>query len=51
VSTLRYGIIGSGMMGHEHIRNINLVGDAWVVAVSDPDHGMRGIAQNLAMPM
>jgi myo-inositol 2-dehydrogenase/D-chiro-inositol 1-dehydrogenase len=48
VSTLRYGIIGSGMMGHEHIRNINLVGDASVVAVSDPDEGMRGIAQRLA---
>jgi len=37
----RYGLIGSGMMGHEHIRNINLLGDAVVTAVSDPDAEMR----------
>ena len=37
----RYGLIGSGMMGHEHIRNINLLDGAHVVAVSDPDAQMR----------
>jgi predicted dehydrogenase len=38
---LRYAIIGSGMMGHEHIRNIQLLGDAMVTAVADPDEAMR----------
>ncbi|RED12780.1 Gfo/Idh/MocA family protein [Pontivivens insulae] len=37
---LRYGIIGSGMMGHEHIRNIQLLDDAKVVALADPDRDM-----------
>ena len=32
---LRYGIVGAGMMGHEHIRNLALVEDAEVVAVAD----------------
>lgn len=45
---LRYGIIGSGMMGQEHIRNIALLGDATVTAVADPDEGMRSSAQTLA---
>jgi myo-inositol 2-dehydrogenase / D-chiro-inositol 1-dehydrogenase len=48
VRTLNYGIIGSGMMGHEHIRNINLIGDAKVAAVCDLDGEMRGIARQLA---
>ncbi len=38
--TLRYGLIGSGMMGGEHIRNINLLPDAKVTALADPDAGM-----------
>ncbi len=42
--TLRYGIIGSGMMGQEHIRNIALMDGAQVTAVSDPDEGMRKAA-------
>jgi len=46
--TVRYGIIGSGMMGHEHMRNIALVDGAVVSAVSDPDAGMRSSAQALA---
>lgn len=48
MDTLRYAIIGSGMMGHEHLRNIALLGDARVVAVSDPDTAMRESAQALA---
>ena len=36
---MRYGLIGAGMMGQEHIRNINLLGDAEVTAVADPDEG------------
>ncbi|OCW58094.1 Gfo/Idh/MocA family protein [Hoeflea olei] len=47
---IRYGIIGSGMMGHEHIRNIGLIEGARVSAVCDPDPGMRSIASNLAGP-
>ena len=45
---IRYGIIGSGMMGHEHIRNIGLIAGARVSAVSDPDEGMRSSAAALA---
>lgn len=39
--TLRYGIIGCGMMGQEHIRNIQLLPDATVSAIYEPDSGMR----------
>lgn len=39
--TLRYGIIGCGMMGQEHIRNIQLLPDARVVAIVEPDQSMR----------
>lgn len=40
MNTLRYGLIGCGMMGQEHIRNVALLGDAEVVALYDPDPGM-----------
>ena len=36
----RYGIIGSGMMGHEHIRNIQLLDGAAVTAFVEPDTHM-----------
>lgn len=42
--TVRYGLIGSGMMGQEHIRNIHLLDDAVVTAIADPDEGMRNRA-------
>ena len=45
---IRYGIIGSGMMGHEHIRNIALLDGGHVTAVMDPDAGMRHSALDLA---
>ena len=41
---IRYGLIGAGMMGQEHIRNINLLGGAAVTAVADPDEAMRRLA-------
>ena len=41
---IRYGLIGAGMMGQEHIRNINLLGDAAVTAVADPDEAMRRLS-------
>lgn len=44
----RYGIIGAGMMGQEHIRNIALLDNAEVVAIAEPDEGMRKEASFLA---
>lgn len=43
----RYGIIGCGMMGQEHIRNIALLDGAEVVALCDPDAGSLAQAQAL----
>ena len=42
--TIRYGLIGSGMMGQEHIRNIDLLDGTAVTAVMDPDPGMRALS-------
>lgn len=44
---MRYGIIGTGMMGQEHIRNIALLEQADVVAIAEPDAGMRAKASAL----
>jgi predicted dehydrogenase len=41
---LRYGIIGSGMMGIEHINNLLHVPGAVVTAISDPHEGSRNWA-------
>ena len=41
---LHYGLIGSGMMGQEHIRNVNLLDGVNVAAIADPDSGMRNQA-------
>jgi myo-inositol 2-dehydrogenase / D-chiro-inositol 1-dehydrogenase len=54
--TLRYAIIGTGMMGHEHIRNLALVKQmqAWdvqIVALIDPDQQMRESAVQLAFSL
>jgi len=38
---VRYGIVGTGMMGHEHVRNLALVPGAQVVAYSDPSSEQR----------
>ena len=46
--TVRYGLIGSGMMGQEHIRNINLIDGAQVTAIMDPDEGMRNLSAQTA---
>ena len=35
--TIRYGIIGTGMMGCEHIRNLAAMDDVEIVAVADPN--------------
>lgn len=39
--TIRYGIIGTGMMGCEHIRNLVKIEDVDIVAVADPDERSR----------
>ena len=39
--TFRYSVIGTGMMGVEHIQNINAIADAEVVAISDPNAASR----------
>ncbi len=41
MTKLRYGLIGAGMMGREHVRNLGLVKGAVVTAISDPDVGSR----------
>ncbi len=41
---IRYGLIGSGMMGQEHIRNLKLLEDVTVTAVADPDEGMQSLS-------
>ena len=45
---LRYGIIGCGMMGQEHLRNIALIPGARVAAIFEPDAAMRARAAELA---
>lgn len=44
---MRYGIIGCGMMGQEHLRNIALLEGASVAAIFEPDPGMRAAAATL----
>jgi len=48
VKTLTYGIIGCGMMGQEHLRNIALIPGARVAAIYEPDADMRARAAALA---
>ncbi|MHB2267331.1 Gfo/Idh/MocA family protein [Aliihoeflea sp. PC F10.4] len=44
----RYGVIGCGMMGREHLRNIALVPGGEVVAIFEPDGEMRDRAAQIA---
>ena len=41
---LNYGLIGCGMMGREHIRNIALLEDVEISVVFEPDLEMRALA-------
>jgi predicted dehydrogenase len=45
---VRYGIIGCGMMGQEHLRNIALLPDATVAAFFEPDADMTARALAIA---
>ncbi len=47
MTTLNYGLIGCGMMGQEHLRNIALLANARVAAIFEPDAGMRAIAAGM----
>jgi len=53
MKNVRYAVIGTGMMGQEHLRNLALVNQtqSWqtdVVALIDPDREMRKVALELA---
>ena len=43
-NTTRYGMIGCGMMGHEHLRNIALLDNAQVTVIFEPDNTMAASA-------
>jgi myo-inositol 2-dehydrogenase / D-chiro-inositol 1-dehydrogenase len=47
VPTTRYGIIGCGMMGQEHLRNITLLPGAQVTRIFEPDADM--LARSLTL--
>jgi predicted dehydrogenase len=44
----RYGLLGCGMMGQEHLRNMALLPGVQAVAVYEPDAAMRAAALALA---
>ncbi len=44
MAAVGYGIIGCGMMGQEHLRNIALLPGAGVAAIFEPDPAMRAAA-------
>ena len=41
---IRYGVIGTGMMGLEHIRNIAAIDSVRVTAIADPEESSRSAA-------
>jgi myo-inositol 2-dehydrogenase / D-chiro-inositol 1-dehydrogenase len=45
---VRYGFLGCGMMGQEHLRNIALLPEAQVRVIFEPDAGMRAKSAALA---
>ncbi len=45
---LNYGVIGCGMMGQEHLRNIELLPEARVAAIFEPDEIMAAKAKAMA---
>ena len=47
--TIRYGIIGTGLMGCEHIRNLVAIPETRVAAIADP-HGPSREAANASVP-
>jgi len=47
MKTVRYGILGCGMMGREHLANLALIEGAEVVAIAEPDADMKARASEL----
>lgn len=47
MQAIRYGIIGCGSMGREHMENLRAMGGAVVTAISDPHAASRGEAAAL----
>ena len=43
---LNYGIIGTGMMGCEHIRNLKKISDVNIAAIADPNENSRKWGMN-----
>jgi myo-inositol 2-dehydrogenase/D-chiro-inositol 1-dehydrogenase len=48
VAAVRYGIIGCGMMGQEHLRNIALLPDAAASCIFEPDDTMAALSLSQA---
>lgn len=46
--TITYGVIGCGMMGQEHLRNIALLPGTAIGTIFEPDAGMRARAARIA---
>ena len=46
--TTRYGLIGCGMMGLEHLKNIALLPDTQVAAILEPDHSQMQLGLKAA---
>lgn len=47
-TTTRYAMVGCGMMGQEHLRNLALLPGTAVTVIFEPDAAMRAISQSLA---
>ena len=46
-NNIKYGIIGAGVMGQEHIHNINIIDNVEVVAICDTNKGSTNQARSL----
>ncbi len=46
-ATVRYGFIGCGMMGQEHLCNLALIDGTQVIALFEPDAAMRALSASL----
>ena len=44
---IKYGVIGTGVMGQEHIKNINIIENAEVVAICDTNANSRNQTKSL----
>lgn len=45
---IRYGFVGAGMMGREHLRNAAMTPGSRIAAIAEPDAGSRAEATRLA---